>query len=81
MEKALRSRLIMFFPKHNTIYSLKFYVKLHAINYLRSTLFSTYYICNAVIQKHIPAISEIGVITYFSFILFEIMFIIVFKDR
>ena len=41
----------------------------------------TYYILNAVIQKHIAAISEIGVITYFSFLLFEIMFIIVFKDR
>ena len=39
------------------------------------------YICNAVIQKHIPAINESGVITYFSFLLFEIMFIIAFKDR
>ena len=29
----------------------------------------------------IPAISESGVITYFSFLLFEIIFIIVFKDR
>ena len=41
----------------------------------------THYIWNTVIQKHIPAISESGVITYFSFLLFEIMFIIVFKDR
>lgn len=38
-------------------------------------------IYNAVIQKHTAEIAESGVITYFSFLLLEIKFIIVLNDK
>lgn len=42
---------------------------------------SIYYILNAVTQKQIAVINESGVITYFSFLLFETKFIRVFSER